>query len=230
MQASTASLHRFHRQELEQRGFTSLPAFFGADDCAAMRRILDRLHADAGSPALAGWGIGIHPLFPRAPELAEFLRHPTLVGILSEALGGPVRCVHSGARLSDGTSNRSIGYHHHHRNWPETGIRTRTRLERLLFGVYVDGTGPDMGPLVVLPRGMRDPLIPPSGDPTSAESAPGEVMLSHPPGTVSIFDTALWHTARRGASPGRRRLFGTHTQRCDETRPHEEDNGIAFDW
>lgn len=148
MHASSATCHR---TELEQRGYTSLPAFFNADECTLMRRLLDQLHHDAGSPPLAGWGFSIHPLFIRAPELRQLLRRLALAQIFSETLGGSTRCLHSGSRLSDGTSTSNIGYRHHY-GWPTRDLSKRNRLERLLLGVYVDGTEPEQGALVVFPR------------------------------------------------------------------------------
>jgi ectoine hydroxylase-related dioxygenase (phytanoyl-CoA dioxygenase family) len=56
------------------------------------------------------------------------------------------------------------------------------------------------------------------------EAWPGEVEVLLPPGSVAIFDTTLWHSAKAGTQPGLRRLFGAHYQGWSETRVHGEDN------
>lgn len=221
-------LHRADvRHELEERGFTALRAVFSPAECAEMRRLLDAHHTAVGAPALLDFGLGIHPLVDQVPEMAVFYRHPAIQATAQEILGGPVVLAHTGARLADERSVGVLNWHHHY-GWPVGGLARRRRLERLLVGVYVDGSTPESGCLVALPRRMNDPLDPPL--PGLQCDWPGQVEVHAPPGSIVFFDTALWHGARRGTRPGRRRLWGAHIQRADDPREHLEDNCRGFAW
>ena len=130
---------------------------------------------------------------------------------------------HAGARISDERSDAAIGWHEHY-SWDKSAIPTRTRCERVLGGIYVDGSTAAAGNLIALPRRFNDPLGAAPGAPQAPW--PNEVIVEAPPGSWSIFDTALWHTARRGSQPGKRRLFGCHFQAWSNPRPHPEDNDV----
>ena len=78
-----------------------------------------------------------------------------------------------------------------------------------------------IGPLIVLPRGLNDP-IDPKGD--VAKKWEGQIEVVVPPGSAVIFDTALWHCSKRGSSSELRHLWGGHYQGWSNPTPHPEDN------
>lgn len=213
--------YEFHCREVYERGFTAIPSLFSPDDCAKMRALLMGYWESKGRPPMTGFGIPIHPLVEQIPEIATLYIKPEVVEILRRIFRDEVRLVHTGSRLSNETSGAAISWHHHY-GWDEDDAHTRARISRLLGGVYVDGTQRDTGPLVVLPRQWNEPIGPPRGELTQAW--PGEFEVMVPPGSFTIFDTALWHTARRGDRPGFRFLFGSHFQARGDHRPHPEDN------
>ncbi len=217
----TASLGTL-REQIERRGYAALPALYDADELARMRALIDHDHALHGSPDLAGWGHPIHPLLTRIPDFAPYYRHPALVAALEDVLGGPVRLAHSGARLSSDRSAASIGWHHHY-FWPIEEVPARARCARILVNVYVDGTDDLAGPLQVLPRRLTDGCA--AAAPADQGDWPGQELVRVAPGSAVIFDTALWHSARRGARAGHRRLWGGHFQLLSDRRAHGEDNG-----
>jgi hypothetical protein len=123
--------------------------------------------------------------------------------------------------MSIADSAAAIGWKNFY-SWDKERIPQRDSIERILEGVYVEGSNAAIGPLVVLPRRYNDPLSEPAGEYT--EEWPGQMDVEAPPGSAVIFDTALWHTARRGNQPGIRHLFGAHYQGWSNPTPHPEDN------
>lgn len=204
-----------------ERGYHVLPAVFTRGECDRMTAMFDALWETRGRPAMTDFGMAVHPLLQHIPEMAEFIAHPAVLDALAAILDDQPRLMHSGARVSDETSSERIGWHDHY-EWDPAGVTTRTRIERVLFGCYPRGLSAGTGPLVVVPRKMNDPL---QKCPVGANDFwPGEVAVEAPEGSVVIFDTALFHAARRGKNPGRRYLWGTHCQGVRETRKHREDN------
>ncbi len=133
-----------------------------------MRDIMDDFWRSQGSPSLAShaFGFTIHPMMARVPRTAPFFERDEPNEIMRRALGKEPRLVHMGARVSGPASVPRIPWHHHYGNsgqseWNPDDLSTRTRLERVLSGVYVDGTLPASGPFIALPRRCADPL----GDP-----------------------------------------------------------------
>ncbi len=214
-----------HVERLQEQGFCVLPGFFSAADCRRMRAIMDGYWRAQGSPPLdaSDFGFTIHPMMARMPDMAAYLDAPEILQILGDALRDDVRLVHLGARVSGPQSAQRIPWHNHYA-WDESGLPRRDRLERLLIGVYVDGTNPEAGSLIALPRRFQEPLGAPRGG--AHDPWPGEVRIEAPPGSVAIFDTALWHTAERGTGDSLRRLWGGHYQGWREQRPHPEDNEV----
>lgn len=115
-----------------------------------------------------------------------------------------------------------ISWHNHYRWEIPSGGLNREKPERVFGNVYVDGSNLEVGPLVAIPRCLNDPIDQPFTDPRT--DWPGQVTVEIPPGSVVIFDSALWHTGKRGAQPGHRHLFGGEYQGWHNLRPHPEDN------
>lgn len=205
----------------QQNGFHLLPSVFTPAECDRMVEMIDAHWIKLGKPELKGFGLGIHPLLQLIPDMAPYYASPRVLDALAAILEDQPRLMHTGARVSDERSDARIGWHEHYA-WDQANITARKKTERVLFGCYLRGLSDQTGPLVVVPRKIADPITPcPVG---SNEYWPGEIAVSAPPGSVVIFDTALWHAARRGTAPGRRYLWGAHCQGVKETRTHREDN------
>tara|TARA_B100000809_G_scaffold228214_1_gene241070 strand:- start:220 stop:762 length:543 start_codon:yes stop_codon:yes gene_type:complete len=104
--------------------------------------------------------IGFHPLLEWAPEMAPFYAKPILVDLRAKVLNDEVRLANSGAAVFNNNLVSPIlsGWHNHY-SWtvPETGLQCRNP-EQILCNIYVDGTMPDVGPLIVLPRNLNDSI------------------------------------------------------------------------
>ena len=211
-------------KEVQEKGYCLFPGIYSNDEINEMRRLLDAHWEKIGHPSMAGFGVGIHPLFPQIPELAPFLAKKEVIQTADLVVGGRARLCHAGARLSNLESAPQIGWHHHYGNWDASLIPRRARCERVLTAIYVDGSNAAAGPLIVLPRRCDDPLESPRGDVHG--QWPGQVVIEAPPGSGAIFDTAVWHTASRGSANAIRHIFGTHVQSWDDPRAHVEDNAV----
>lgn len=211
-------------RHFREYGFFLLPGVFSPAECDRMAKMFDAYWEASGRPALTGFGLAVHPLLQRIPDMASYYAHAAILDALAAILEDQPRLVHTGARVSDEQSDARLGWHDHY-SWDRAGLPSRGRVERVLFGCYLRGLSDDTGPLVVMPRRLNDPIAP--CPVASLDPWPGEVQVVAPPGSVVIFDTALWHAARRGTRPGRRYLWGAHCQPVGETRPHPEDNSSA---
>jgi hypothetical protein len=210
-------------RQVYDQGFCIFPGIYDAAECRRMNDIMDQHWRQNGSPVMTDFGYNIHPMMPQTPEIAPFLDRPEALDTLGEIFREEPRLMHLGARMSGRSSAERITWHHHYA-WDTERIPTRDRIERVLWGIYVDGTNDEAGPLVALPRKYNDPIGEPLGEAPLAW--PGEQEVIAPPGSLVIFDTALWHAARRGSSEKIRHLWGCHWQGWSETRSHPEDNAV----
>lgn len=209
-------------QQFLEQGFCCYEGVLDAREQDQIRAAMDNYWQAQGGGGIGNeFGFGINPLLPAIPELAQFLAHPLIVETLRELFDDEVHLVHAGARMSNQSSGPRIGWHNHY-SWDASEVPNRARPTRALAGIYVDGTQPQVGPLIALPRRVEEPIGEPRG--AGLEAWPGEVEVIMAPGSIAIFDTTLWHAAKAGTKPGMRRLFGAHYQGWQNPRSHPEDN------
>ncbi|HVF09446.1 MAG TPA: hypothetical protein VNA16_01510 [Abditibacteriaceae bacterium] len=208
-------------QQVYEQGFCVLEAVYDVGEIREASTLLDGYWEQQGRPPMSDFGIGIHPLAAKVPEIMPYFGRQIVIDVMEAVVRDKVHLVHTGARLSNVDSAAAIGWHNHY-SWDKNRLPRRDTIERILAGVYLEGSHPAIGPLVVLPRRYNDPLSEPAGEYT--EDWPGQLEVAAPPGSVVVFDTALWHTAKRGASPRVRHLFGAHYQGWSNPAAHPEDN------
>lgn len=208
-------------KQVYEQGFCVLESVYDSDEIKETHRLLDGYWHQQGSPTMSGFGIGIHPLAEKVPAIMPFYGRQIIVDVMKAVLRDEVHLVHVGARLSNEDSESAIWWHNHYA-WDSSKITQRDTIERILAGVYTNGSNEEAGNLIAVPRAYNDPINEPLGD--SQADWPGQVKVEAPPGSVVIFDTALWHTARRGTEPGIRHLFGAHYQGWSNPTSHPEDN------
>ena len=130
--------------------------------------------------------ISFHPLLEWGPEMAPFYAKPILVDLMAEVFNDDVRLAHSGAAVFNNTLVSPVltGWHNHY-SWKisETGLQ-RHNPERVLCNVYVDGTMPDVGPLIVLPRSLNTSI---HNEGESNAEWTGQETVSILPGSAVIF-------------------------------------------
>jgi ectoine hydroxylase-related dioxygenase (phytanoyl-CoA dioxygenase family) len=209
--------------QVSEQGYCVIESVYDEQECAQMRTIFKGLcHKKVGF-SVEQSTIGFHPLLEWGPEMAPFYAKPVLVDLMAEVFDDDVRLAHSGAAVFNNALVSPVltGWHNHY-SWqiPEIGLQRRN-AERVLCNVYVDGTMPEVGPLIVLPRSLN--ALTDSGGEAKAEWE-GQGTVSIPSGSAVIFDTAVWHCSRRGSSDGLRHLWGGHYQGWNNPTPHPEDN------
>ncbi|HMH52920.1 MAG TPA: phytanoyl-CoA dioxygenase family protein [Candidatus Acidoferrum sp.] len=131
-------------------------------------------------------------------ELWTFARDPAVVDLVADLLGPDVR-FHSAKlnfKWSDG--GEAVKWHQDIPAWPHTNFAVLT------FGVYLDDTGPEQGPLIALPDTHRGPIfdhVDEGGRWTGALAArdvatlPADkaVELCGPAGTVVLLNSRVVH-------------------------------------
>lgn len=210
-------------QQVSELGYCVVESVYDEGECERIRAIFKVLCDRRGGFAEAVPKLAFHPLLEKEPELAPFFAKPVLVDLMAAVFGDAVRLAHSGAAISDNALGPELltGWHNHY-SWPiaDAGLQ-RERPQRLLCNVYVDGTMPDIGPLIVLPRSLNESI---EGKGESVADWQGQVEVGVPPGAAVIFDTALWHKSKRGMTKGLRHLWGGHYQGWGNATVHPEDN------
>ncbi len=219
---------------LMTRGFAVLPALMPEED----RRVASALHDEFIASGKATdsdgcFGYGIHPLCPQDGRFARFFAHPVITAVCAAMFSDEVSLLHTGSRVVDSRHARRggrIGWHNHAFTPQGRAIlpgdpSRGTKPERLLYGWYIDGSTPESGSLVAIPRRFDDPLAPPLADRTVAW--PGEERILAPPGSAIIFTIDVWHDAISGSGDQRRRLMGAHVQARRNRNPHPEDHVFA---
>ena len=209
--------------EVKERGYCLIESVYDEEECDQIRTIFKGLCDNRGGFSEEQASIGFHPLLELGPEMAPFYVKSILIDAMEEVLQDNVRLAHTGAAVfSNAPTQPILTTWHDHYAWeiPSGGLQ-RENPERILCGIYIDGSDRGIGPLIVLPRQLNDPTDA-KGDGDAAWEGEEEVMMS--PGDSVIFDTALWHCSRRGTSRGPRHIWGGHYQGWSNPTPHPEDN------
>ncbi len=205
---------------LLEQGFCILESVHDAAATEHQERLLQAEWVRRGQPVLSGFGLGIHPLSQHVPDILPYFDCPEVNAVLEAAFQDRARLRHTGARIADEASAANIGWHHHY-GWDADRLAGRNMIERVVVNFYVKGVSPALGSLWALPRPVHAALDAPPGD--GDQPWPGQVEVSVPPGSAVILDTALYHTATRGQTPGMRYHWGGHYQAWSNRRPHGED-------
>jgi ectoine hydroxylase len=87
------------------------------------------------------------------PELWAFAQDPTVVDLVADLLGPDVRFHSSKLNFKWSDGGEPVRWHQDIQAWPHTSFSVLT------FGVYLDDTGPEQGPLTALPGTHRGPLF-----------------------------------------------------------------------
>ena len=211
--------------QVSEQGYCVIESVYDDGECKQIRMIFEKLcrKKDGFSPEQPT--ISFHPLLEWGPEMAPFYAKSFLVDVIAEILDDNVRLAHSGAAIfNNAWVSPWLTHWHNHYAWPipKTGLQ-RKNPERILCNIYIDGTAPKVGPLIVLPRHLNE-SVSPQGAP--ADTWQDQVVVTVPPGSAVLFDTALWHCSQAGESKRLRHLWGGHYQGWHNSTLHPEDNTV----
>jgi ectoine hydroxylase len=87
------------------------------------------------------------------PELWAFARDPIVVDLVADLLGPDLRFHSSKLNFKWSEGGDAVRWHQDIQAWPHTSFSVLT------FGVYLDDTGSEQGPLTALPGTHRGPLF-----------------------------------------------------------------------
>lgn len=146
------------------------------------------------------------------PELWAFAQDPAVVDLVADVLGPDLRFHSSKLNFKWSDGGDAVQWHQDIQAWPHTSFSVLT------FGVYLDDTSAEQGPLTALPGTHRGPLFDQfddSGRWTGAVSArdvatlPTDraVDLCGPAGTVVLIDCRVVHGSAVNHSSRLRPLF-----------------------
>jgi ectoine hydroxylase len=146
------------------------------------------------------------------PELWAFARDSAVVDLVADLLGPDLRFHSSKLNFKWSDGGDAVQWHQDIQAWPHTSFSVLT------FGVYLEDTGSEQGPLVALPGTHRGALFDQFDDAgrwTGALSAHDAqtlpthqaVEMSGPAGTVALIHCRVVHGSAVNCSPRLRPLF-----------------------
>ena len=167
LDTSPRVLDRRTRERYFEDGFLTLPGYIGAAWLDRLRRVVAEkieesrlLSASDDQFDLAPDHSAEKPNIRRLrkavdqhPELWAFAQDPTVVDLVADLLGPDVRFHSSKLNFKWSEGGDAVQWHQDIQAWPHTSFGVLT------FGVYLEDTGSEQGPLVALPGTHRGPLF-----------------------------------------------------------------------
>ena len=155
------------RERYFEDGFLVVPAYIGAAWLGRLRAVVDakieESRALTGSDDqfdLAPDHTAAKPNIRRLrkavdqhPELWTFAQDPAVVDLVADVLGPDVRFHSSKLNFKWSDGGDAVRWHQDIQAWPHTNFGVLT------FGIYLDDTGPEQGPLTALPGTHRGPIF-----------------------------------------------------------------------
>ncbi len=230
-------------EQLRRESFAVWPALYGAEQIAAFRAELARVHRDAGAPRpygegvtwlaenleLSSTGLVVHKLLGRATALQQGLLPADAVAIVRNLLGADMRLEMVAGVISDHT-RPFFQWHMHVGGIDDERYRREVRRptfeapQRIAMLVYLDEMRADDGQLLVMPRQITDPIAPPF--PITQRHWEGQVAVEAPAGTAVWMEQSTWHAVLPRKEGATLRMFvgfwfasadATQAERVDET-------------
>lgn len=148
----------------------------------------------------------------RHPELWAFAQSPEVVDLVADLVGPDVRFHSSKLNFKWSDGGEPVRWHQDIQAWPHTNFAVLT------FGVYLDDTGPEQGPLTAIPGTHRREIFDQFDDDgrwTGALTARDvatlrtdtAVDMCGPAGTVALLDCRVVHGSAANYSSRLRPLF-----------------------
>jgi ectoine hydroxylase-related dioxygenase (phytanoyl-CoA dioxygenase family) len=146
------------------------------------------------------------------PELWAFAQDRAVVDLVADLLGPDLRFHSSKLNFKWSAGGDAVRWHQDIQAWPHTSFAVLT------FGVYLEDTGPEQGPLAALPGTQRGPLFEQFDDdgrwtgavsPRDLGTLPIDraVELCGPAGTVVLLDCRVVHGSAANYSSRMRPLL-----------------------
>ena len=155
------------RERYFEDGFLVVPGYVGAAWLARLRAVVDTKIEESRSLAASDDQFDLAPdhspdkpnirrlrkAVDQHPELWAFAQDPTVVDLVADLLGPDLRFHSSKLNFKWSEGGDAVQWHQDIPAWPHTSFSVLT------FGVYLDDTTSEQGPLVALPGTHRGPLF-----------------------------------------------------------------------
>jgi ectoine hydroxylase len=155
------------RERYFEDGILMLPGYIGAGWLDRLRRVVADKIEESRSLSASDDQFDLAPdhsaekpnirrlrkAVDQHPELWAFARDPTVVDLVADLLGPDVRFHSSKLNFKWSEGGDAVQWHQDIQAWPHTSFGVLT------FGVYLEDTGSEQGPLVALPGTHRGPLF-----------------------------------------------------------------------
>ena len=146
------------------------------------------------------------------PELWDFAKDPTVVDLVADLVGPDVRFHSSKLNFKWSEGGDAVRWHQDIQAWPHTNFSVLT------FGVYLDDTGPEQGPLTAIPGTHRGAIFDQFDDDgrwtgalsvrdTASLPAGSAVDMCGPAGTVVLLHCRVVHGSAANYSSRMRPLL-----------------------
>jgi len=214
------------RERYFEDGFLAVPGYIGGTWLARLRAVVtakveesraltasdDQFDLAPDHTAAAPNIRRLRKAVDQHPELWSFAQDPAVVDLVADLVGPDVRFHSSKLNFKWSAGGDAVRWHQDIQAWPHTNFGVLT------FGVYLDDTGPEQGPLTALPGTHRGTLFEQFDDDGRWTGAVGErdaatlatdtaVDLCGPAGTVVVLHCRVVHGSAANFSPRMRPLL-----------------------
>jgi ectoine hydroxylase-related dioxygenase (phytanoyl-CoA dioxygenase family) len=160
-------LDQQERERYFEDGFLTVPGYVGAAWLERLRAVVAAKIEESRTLAASDDQFDLAPdhsaekpnirrlrkAVDQHPELWAFATDPAVVDLCADLLGPDVRFHSSKLNFKWSEGGDPVRWHQDIQGWPHTNFAVLT------FGVYLDDTGPEQGPLTALPGTHRGPLF-----------------------------------------------------------------------
>jgi len=215
--------------ELERTGFVLIPDAVDAATLAGLTAVVERVHAEEAAAGNAGPDGSVHVLevIDRDRLLADLLVTPTVLALVSSALGWNIHAYHSHIDVHPplpAAPSPSWRWHQDggRQNLEIEACSPRPRLSVKVAWFLSDASRPGRGNMLVIPGSHRRNVLPRPERPELGFAEPaGHVPVLAAPGTACVFDRRIWHGRSANLSAlTRKAVFTAYTYRW--IRPRHE--------
>ena len=148
-------------------GFLTVPGYVGAAWLRRLRAVVDAKIEESRTRSVSDDQFDLAPdhtaekpnirrlrkAVDQHPELWAFAQDSSVVDLVADLVGPDIRFHSSKLNFKWSDGGDAVRWHQDIQAWPHTSFSVLT------FGVYLDDTGPEQGPLTVLPGTHRGPIF-----------------------------------------------------------------------